>query len=115
METVVAVRKPFDYRRLCAVFGVIIALFWPFLFIHGSHDLTDIHVIVRSIFADWGVALILALIAFGTLRRRPSWFGIGMFGWRDLLAMVAALVGLFLLAGAVTWYFSIPASQESLY
>jgi membrane protease YdiL (CAAX protease family) len=114
METVVAVRKPFDYRRLSAMFGVIIALFWPFLFIYASHDLTDIRVIVRSILADWGVALLLALIAFGTLRRRASWFGIGMFGWRDVLAMLAVLAGLFLLGGAVRWYFSMPSSPEYL-
>src|ERR1035437_3816635 len=114
METVIAVRKPFDYHRLCAMSGVIIALFWPFLFIYASHDLTDPRVIVRTICAEWGVALLLALIAFGTLRRRPSWFGIGMFGWRDVLAMVATLAGLFLLGGAVRWYFSMPSSPEYL-
>jgi uncharacterized protein len=114
METVLAAGKPFDYHRLGTMSGVIIALFWPFLFIHASHDLTGTRVIVRSISAEWGVALLLALIAFRTLRRRPSWFGIGMFGWRDVLAMVAALAGLFLLAGALRWYFSIPSSREYL-
>lgn len=114
METVIAVRKPLDYHRLCAMFGVILAIFWPYLFIHASHDLADVRVIVRTICAEWGVALLLALIAFGTLRRRSSWFGIGWFGWRDLLAMVAALAGLFLLAGAVRWCFSFPSSPEDL-
>lgn len=114
METVIGVRKPFDYHRLGAMSGVIIALFWPFLFIHGSHDLTDIRVIVRTICADWGVVLLLALIAFGALGRRPSGFGIRMFHGRDALAMLAASAGLFLLAGAVRWYFSIPSSGEYL-
>ena len=100
--------------RLSATFGVILALAWPLLFIRTSHDLTDARVLVRSISVDWGVALILALIGFRMLRRRPSWFGMGMFGWREVLAMVAAMAALYLFAGAVSWYFSNPFSREQL-
>jgi membrane protease YdiL (CAAX protease family) len=90
---------------MCAV---IVALFWPFLFRHASHDLTDTRVILRSICAGWGVAVLLALVAFGMLRRRPAWYGIRMCRWRDVVAMVAAMAALLLVAAAVKWLFSVP-------
>ena len=113
METSVAVRKKFNYRLL-AVSGVIFALFWPLLFIRTSHDLTDVHVVIRTIGLEWGATLILAAIGFAALRRSASWYRIGMFGWRDALAMLVALPILFCLAGLVGWYFKVPGAQDQL-
>jgi membrane protease YdiL (CAAX protease family) len=113
METSVNVRKKFNPRLLAAL-GVIFALFWPVLFIRASHDLTDVHVVIRTIGLEWGATLVLAAIGFGALRRSASWYRIGMFGWRDALAMLVALPITFCLAGLVAWYFSIPVAQNQL-
>ena len=94
--------------RTSATCGVILALAWPLLFIRANHHLFDVHSVVRAICAEWSVALVLALVAFAIQRQPVSWCGMGMFHWRDLLAMLAALAGLFLFAGAVSWYFSVP-------
>ncbi len=56
--------------------------------------------------AEWAVACILGFIAFGVLRHGASHFGLEMFGWRDVLAMVGALVGNAIATGIASRLFS---------
>jgi membrane protease YdiL (CAAX protease family) len=113
METNTDVGKKFGRHRL-AVFGVIFALFWPLLFIGASHDLTNVFVVIRTVCLEWGATLVLAAIGFRALRRGASWYRIGMFGWRDGLAMMVALPITFCLAGLVGRYFSTPFAPDHL-
>ena len=113
METTAVVKKQFDHRLLAAL-GVIFALFWPLLFIRASHDLTDVPVVVRTICLEWAVVLVLAVIGFRVQKRRPSWYCVGMFGWRDALLMLALLPIVFCFSGLVSWFFSIPVPHDQI-
>jgi membrane protease YdiL (CAAX protease family) len=68
---------------------------------------------VATICAEWLVVLILAAIAFVVQRQSRLLFGLCMFGWRDLLWMLAALAATFILAGIATLFVRIPASTTS--
>jgi uncharacterized protein len=65
---------------------------------------------VTTICTEWLVALILATIAFVIQRRSRLLFGLRMFGWRDLLWMLAALAATGILGGIATMFVRIPAS-----
>ena len=56
------------------------------------------------------MVLILATIAFIIQRQSPLMFGLRMFGWRDLLWMLAALVATGILGGIATMFVRFPAS-----
>ena len=56
------------------------------------------------------MVLILATIAFIIQRQSPLTFGLRMFGWRDLLWMLAALVATGILGGIATMFVRFPAS-----
>jgi uncharacterized protein len=66
---------------------------------------------VITICAEWLVVLILAAIAFVIQRQSRLLFGLRIFGWRDLLWMLATLAATFILAGIATRFVRIPASM----
>ncbi|HXE12414.1 MAG TPA: CPBP family glutamic-type intramembrane protease [Bryobacteraceae bacterium] len=69
---------------------------------------------IRSISGEWLVALILSAIAFGFERRIPGFFGLRMFGWRDLLAMACVLVAAFLFSGIASRFVRAPSFDLQL-
>jgi membrane protease YdiL (CAAX protease family) len=89
-------------HRLSAALGLALAFGWTTFFIGKSvtsHQLTNARDDAVTILAEWSVVIVLAVIAFKIQRRPLSYFGLRGFGWRDLLAMLAALAGTFILAG----------------
>jgi membrane protease YdiL (CAAX protease family) len=103
-----ALKRHVDNRR-SAILGVSLALGWPLASIRAGHNLTNAGDDLRTICVEWAVVLGLAAVAFWTQGRRPSWLGIKMSGWRDVLAMVAALAGTFVLGGVVHQFVAMPA------
>ena len=99
-------------HRTSAIVGVIIALGWPLLFLGADHDLLNVRDDIRTICVEWAVVLVLALIAFRMQRRRPSAFGLAMFGWRDVLAMLALLAAAYLFSGLVSSFVKMPARLD---
>ncbi len=109
VQTTVDDRSP-RKRRVWALLGVILALAWPFrtlLFERRNHLLSS-NDDIRTIIAEWLVVLVLAWIAFGLQRKRPEFFGLRMFGWRDFLYMLGALVGVFVLSAALSAFVTAP-------
>lgn len=96
-------------HTLSASAGVILAFAWPWIFGGRAHSLANVSSDIRSICVEWLIALILAAIAFIWQRRRLAYFGFRRFGWRDLLAMVAALIAAFLLSGIASRFVRAPA------
>lgn len=104
-------------RPLPAIVGLVIAFGWSFvLLIPGltHHKITNAHDDLVTILAEWIVVLIIGFIAFRIQHWPPSHFGLRMFGWRDLLAMLAALVAAFVLSGIAGRLVSLPSSVTDL-
>lgn len=75
--------------------GLIVAFGWTYaLDVSGitKHKLTSAHDDLVTIFAEWIVIVILSIVAFPIERWHASDFGMRWFGWRDVLAMFAALI-----------------------
>lgn len=100
-------------RRAWAVVGLIVAFGWTYLLSGRSHDLANIHNDMVTIVAEWGAVIVLAIIAFGIQRRRPSDFGLEMFGWRELFWMIIALVGGYACVGIASRLVPMPAAAFS--
>ncbi|MGH9573633.1 MAG: CPBP family intramembrane glutamic endopeptidase [Candidatus Acidiferrales bacterium] len=96
-------------HKLAAAAGVVLAFAWPWLVGGPAHSLTSVHGDVRSICAEWLIALILVAIAFGFERRLPKFFGLRMFGWRDLLVMAGVLVAAFFFSGIASRFVRAPS------
>ena len=101
-------------HKLVAAAGVVLAFAWPWLIESHAHSLASVRSDIRSICAEWLIALILAAIAFGFERRAPGFFGLRVFGWRDLLAMAIALVAAFLLTGIASRFVRAPSFNLQL-
>jgi membrane protease YdiL (CAAX protease family) len=88
-------------QKLPAAAGVAIVFLWPFVFLGGHQKITDVHEDLKIMAGEWVATLAVAFIAFRLQGRNPSWLRIRMFGWRDLLAMVAAIAAAVLLLSVV--------------
>jgi membrane protease YdiL (CAAX protease family) len=105
------INPPAHHHPISAVAGLLIAFGWPFLFLASgisSHRLTNLHDDVTTICAQWLVVLILAAIAFVIQRQSRLLFGLRMFGWLDLLWMLAALAATAILGGIATQFVRMP-------
>ena len=108
--------NPPTHHPVSAAAGLLIAFGWPFLFQASgisSHRLTNLRDDVATVCAEWLVVLILAAIAFVIQRQSRLVFGLRMFGWRDLLWMLAALVATGIIGGIATQFVRIPASTTA--
>jgi membrane protease YdiL (CAAX protease family) len=99
--------------RASAIIGLLVAFGWNYLLAGRSHDLADIHVELGTMIAEWTVVIVLAIIAFGIQKRRPRDFGLGKFGWRELLGMLAALVAAYVLTAVASRFVTMPAWATS--
>ena len=100
-------------QRVYALVGILIALLWPslvrLLTTSGMGDLSSVNSDLRTIAVEWSIALLLAAIALAGQRLQPPFFRLAMFGGRDVLAMIAALLVTFTLAGGISRFVAPPA------
>lgn len=98
-------------HRASAVVGLVVAFGWTYLLLGRSHDLANIHNDVVTIVAEWAVVVFLVVIAFGIQKRTLADFGLRAFGWRELLMMLGALIGSYVVVGVISRFVSMPTSS----
>jgi membrane protease YdiL (CAAX protease family) len=97
--------------RASAIVGLVVTFGWTYLLTGRSHEQTNIRNDQMTIAAEWVVVIILAVIAFGIQKRSIGDFGLRRVGWREVLWMLVALVGSYVIIGIAGRFISMPTSS----
>lgn len=103
--------------KLFTTIGLAIAFAWPLLFWIPSistHQLTNVHDDLVGIGLKWFIVFVLALIAFGIQRYKPSDLGLRKLLWRDALAGFAGFIAALFLTGIVSRLVTMPTTLTQL-
>lgn len=101
-------------RSAWSLLGLLVALGWSSLLVGHGGSIADVHNDLLVIAFEWTVVGILLVIGFGVERRRPGFFGLQRPGRVDLLAMVGAYVGTYVVMAVAGRFLTIQTSMLDL-
>ena len=98
-------------RRIWSFVGLVVTFGWTFLLAGRSPSLANVHNDLVTIASEWIVVAILAVIAFGFLKREAGFFGLRAASGRDILAMLGIFVATYVATGIVTRFLPVQTSM----
>jgi len=113
----VAVARAGTRSSAVTVAGLVIAFGWPVLLwvpAISTHQITSRHDDLVGMALKWIVVAVLAAIAFGVQRYRPSELGLRRFSWVDGLVGFGGFVLTMMLTGIVSQAVRMPSSVTQL-